>query len=343
MVQRPMRPVATIVLASLALSVVSSCGIGDKQRQADVITATPAKAVALKTAAGTLTVESKPKPGSSAVVRAEGTQAAAAASALGAMGNATLQVPVRFDFAADRTDVALTFATESAEPAEEPAEAPTEPPAEAPAEDPAPPATGGPTTIYERNSAYVQRVNRRPAERRVWARLDFGALPSDEAPPDQSDVSATERLYTLANTINPRYLLDLAEGTLAGSVELVGQEDVGGVRTRHYQANVSIEKATTELDLTEAEVETRHHVFRLVGIGGDVHRAEYWIDDEGRLRRSRFAFEQRLVPRVHNELTVTLEVAQYGEPVEVLAPTKDETVRVDRYGRFIRASIPRSG
>ena len=71
--------------------------------------------------------------------------------------------------------------------------------------------------------------------------------------------------------------------------------------------------------------------------------AEYWLDGDGLLRKATFHFEQRLQPRVHNDVVVTVDVPQYGNPVEVAPPTKDETVRVDRYGRFIRASLPRQG
>ena len=347
MVTRPVRPLATVALAAAALTVTSACGVGDKQDQADVITRTPEAAVEQRTASGTLTIESKPKRSASSLRSA----APAAAAALGGTGAASLSAPVRFDFAGGRAEVVVSFAPPAAAPPEEPppeepppdAPPPDAPPADAPAEptEPAPARPSSTTAVFEREVAYVQRVNRRPAERRVWAGLDFGDLPSDEAPPDQADMSDTERLYALATTINPRYLLELAEGALAGSVELMGTDDLGGVVTQHYRANMSIEKATDEVDLDEDEIETRRQTFRLVGIGGDVHKAEFWVDAEGRLRRSRFGFDQRLVPRVHNRVTVTLDMTSYGDPIELLAPAKEETVRVDRYGRFVRAALPR--
>ena len=328
MVTRPIRPLAHVALAAATLAVTAACGVGDKQDRADIITATPEKAVAQRTAAATLTIDSAPKRSTSAVQ-----SAAPAAAARSASRAASLTAPVRFDFAADRTEVVVTF-PESAEP-EAPAEA-----AEAAEVVVARPT--GTTAIFEGHTAFVQRVNRRPAERRIWAGLDFRELQTDEAPPDQSDISDQERLYALVTTINPRYLLDLAEGALAGSVELVGTAEVLGARTQHYRANMSIEKSTTEADVPEDEVELRRQVFRLAGVGGDVHKAEYWVDDEGRLRRSRFVVSQRLVPRIDNRVTLTLDMTAYGEPVDVRAPSKDETVKVDRYGRFVRAAIPRS-
>jgi hypothetical protein len=72
-----------------------------------------------------------------------------------------------------------------------------------------------------------------------------------------------------------------------------------------------------------------------------VNPAEYWVAADGRLRKATFTFDQRLLPRIHNEVVVTIDVTQYGAPVDVAPPSDDETVRVDRYGRFIRASLPR--
>ena len=336
---RPVRPLATAAAALAGLlAVAPACGVGDRQARADVITRTPEAAVSKGTAAGTLTIESTPKRSTSSLRTAE----PAAAAALGGNREAALSTPVRFDFAGGRTDVVVTFAPNPAAAAEAPP--PDAPPADATTEPPAEPATpppSGTTAIFERDVAFVQRVNRRPAERRIWAGLDFGELPADEAAPDQTDISDAERLYAVATTINPRYLLELAEGALAGSVELVGAEDVGGASTQHYRANMSIEKAISELDLDELELETRRHVFRLAGIGGDVHKAQFWVDAEGRLRRSRFEFDQRLFPRIHNRVTVTLDMTSYGEPIELAAPGDEETVRVERYGRFVRAVLPR--
>jgi hypothetical protein len=342
------RPLALSALL-LAAGAAGACGVGDKQQRATVITSAPAKAVAAGSGAGTITIEAKPKSSTSAVQSR--TPAAGALAGLAAAGQ-TVTVPVRFDFAKGRADIVLALPAKAPEPEPEPAtpapgaavpaEGEATPPTTLLAEPAAPVDPNASTAMFQGDTAFVKRVNRRPAERRVWARLDFGGLPSDERAPDQSDLSAADRLSSFANTINPKYLLDLAEGTLAGSVELVGTEPVAGVSTRHYRANMSIDKATTELDLSDDQVETFQHVFQLVGVRGDVHKAEYWVDDEGRLRRSRFSFEQRLLPRIHNIVTVTLELAQYGEPVDVVAPTKDETVRVDRYGRFVRAALPRN-
>lgn len=323
----------------LAAGSGGACGVGDKQQRATVITSTRSKAVAAGTGAGTVTIEATPKRSTTAVA----SRPAVAGALAGAAAVQQVSVPVRFDFARARTDIVLAV---PAKPDPEPESATRDPAASPPTTlraDPAPPVdANAPTAMFQGDIAFVKRVNRRPAERRVWARLDFGRLPADERAPDQSGLSAADRLYAFANTINPKYLLDLAEGTLAGSVELVGTEPVAGVPTRHYRANMSIDKATSELSLSDEQSETRRHVFQLVGVGGDVHKAEYWVDDDGRLRRSRFSFEQRLIPRVHNIVTVTLEVSQYGEPVEVVAPTKEETVRVDRYGRFVRAALPRA-
>jgi hypothetical protein len=219
---------------------------------------------------------------------------------------------------------------------------PTTAPAPAEAEATPPIVETGPTAIFKGDTTFVKRVNRRPAERRVWARLDYGSLAKDDRAPDQTELTNTDRLYALANSLNPRYVLDVSVGTLAGSIKRLGVVDLDGVKVTHYKANVSLDKANADLDLSDEQVQTRERLFALAGLRRDVNPAEYWVTADGRIRRVQFTFEQRLIPRVHNDVVVTLDVPTYGGPVQLTTPTKDETVRVDRYGRFIRASIPRS-
>ena len=325
------RSFAAAVTAGLLLG-MSACGLGDQSHQAEVIARTPKKAAAAKTGAGTLTIVSTPKRKSTAVKTSlpEGAQAALAL----ASAPSQVTVPVTFDFARSRAAIEL---------APPPAPAAAADPAAAPAPAAVAAPTPGPTALFLKDTAFVKRVNRRPSERRVWARLDYAHLPRDDRAPDQSQLTNTDRLYALANSLNPQYLLELSVGTLAGSVQRVGDGDLGGVPVTHFKANVSLDKAHADLPLTDEQVATRERMFALVGLVRDVNPAEYWLDAEGRLRKATFRFEQRLLPRIHNDVAVTIEVPQYGNPVDVTAPTKDETVRVDRYGRFIRASLPRKG
>jgi hypothetical protein len=337
----------TIAAMAMLIAVLgtSACGLGDKSRQAELIAAAPAKAAKAGSATGTITIEATPKRRSMAVKTSVPQGAAAALGAGG--GTTTVSGPVVFDFAHSLATLELPPPSKSPVPAaaapasEAPAAAPPAP-AEAPAAEDAPSVETGPTAIFKGDTTFVKRVNRRPAERRVWARLDYGSLAKDDRAPDQSQLTNTDRIYALANSLNPRYVLDLSVGTLAGSVKRLGVVDLDGTKVTRYRANVSLDKANADLDLSDEQVQTRERLFALAGLRRDVNPAEYWVAPDGRIRRLQFTFEQRLIPRVHNDVVVTLDMPTYGGPVQLATPTKDETVRVDRYGRFIRAAIPRS-
>jgi hypothetical protein len=326
---------AAMTVATLVAT--TACGLGDKSAQANLIAATPKRAIEARSGAGTLTIESTPRKETTAVQTSvpEGAQAAMAL----AFAPSTVTVPVVFDFAHARSAIELTPAAPAPAPAPAPDPATTTttvaPTVAAP--------TPGPTALFLRDTAFVKRINRRPSERRVWARLDYAHLPKDDRAPDQSQLTNTDRLHAIANGLNPQYVLQLSTGTLAGSVTRVGKEDLAGVPVTHYRANISLDKAHTDLDLTDDEVATRVRMFELAGLRRDVNAAEYWLDADGLLRKATFHFEQRLLPRIHNDVVVTVDVPQYGIPVDVAPPTNDETVRVDRYGRFIRASLARKG
>ena len=210
----------------------------------------------------------------------------------------------------------------------------------APAAPPEPAADAGPTATFHGDIAFVKRVNRLPTERRVWARIDFATLPNTELGPDASQLTGYNRLYGMVSTLSPQFVIDLSIGALAGSVRRVGQETVGEVPTTHFHANASTDKTTADLHLTDDQKATRKRVFRLLGIYSDVNKADYWVDSAGLVRRSQFVFDQRLFG-VHNSVVVTLELATYGQPVQVAPPGADETIKVNRYGRFVLAAIPR--
>lgn len=309
---------AVLVIACAAI-VAGGCGVGDKQHDADAIVAGRRAVTKSGGVNAVIHYRSVPKRASSAV--RESTDGGGLAPGLGRQGPAALDVAVQFDFAHGATVV----------------DVPTPPAA---ADGSAAPTIEGPDAMFDGDVAFVQRVNRRPAERRVWARLDFRGLDEDERAPDQTDYSPDERLETVAKTINPQLLLDLVDGTLAGSVERVGTDAVDGVDAVAYRANVSIEKSSTELGLDEDALATRKRVFALAGISRDVNPARYWLGRDGRLVRASFTFDQALFPRIHNTVSVVLDLQQ-AAPTSLAMPPDDLTVRLKRYPRFVRSAVVR--
>lgn len=341
------RTACSLVAASLA---VAACGLGTKQDQAEQIHATVAKAVTAKWGQGVVTYTFTPDPDSLPNLPEGAADAALGAAAARAMlAPSTLAVLVDFDFAAGDALV-RAVPTTAAAPSPEAAAAVEAGivPEPAPAPEAGPPE---PRTIFKSDTIFVKRSKLREGERRAWAKLDFRDLPSDEVRPDAEDLEPQEVLLAATNTLNPAYLVPLAGGALAGSVKIVGTEvlELSGpdgvpvpVSTTRYDANTSIDRALTALDLEDEALETRQLVMRLLlGRVPDVRPATFWLDDGGRLRQARFEFAQFLSRRNQPRLEITVAVNHYGGPVEVPAPTADETVQVERYGRMLRAALPR--
>lgn len=311
----------------LAAAVLASpaCGVGDRQEQSDLIARGRALFVAGDLVGATVRYSSKRKPGA----RTSGAGFAPGAAA-GVNAPASLTASVGFDFAGSSGGGARAGLT---------------------VDEAAPPEGGvarveGSDVLFDGSRLVVQRETRRPAERRVWASLDLGKLPEDERPPQQSEFRSSERLEVFAKTVNPLYLLDLSLGTLAGSVDRVGEVLLDGAPATQYRANVSLEKASTEADLSDDEVETRTLAFKLAGLVDDVNPVDYWMAPDGRLLRARYRFEQRHFPRIHDVVTVDLRLAPVGQDPAAVAPSpkpsNELTVKVNNYSRYVRQAVARS-
>lgn len=335
-----------LVALTAAALLASSCGLGEKSRQATVIHASRARAVEAKTASGTLRLELTLDPDVFATVTTIRPLPAAALTAI-------MDIPVGFDFASGRVQIgAPTSVLVGGSPEGEAgpqglsAEVQEAVAAEAQARTtttPAPPpgSAAAARSVFQGDVIYVRRQGLRPKERRQWAKLDFSGLPDDEQRPDPEELMYGARyLLSVANTINPAYLLDLVLGALPGSVERAGSELIDGVNTNKYEANISIERSTTELDLDDEEVATRQLMFRLVRLTGDVHPGQFWLDDEGRVRRIRIELEQQATRTVQNDVVITLDVPGYGKPIDAPLPGREEVVEIERYGRLVRVAAP---
>jgi hypothetical protein len=330
-VSGPRRRRTRVGAAALAVAALASsaCGVGDRQAQAERIARARALVVRDHHVTATVRYSSKHKPG------ARSTGAGLAGAAAGVNVPASMAAGVTFDFA-PAGDVAGLTVEEAAAPA---------PPAAGATDEGAAARVDGPDVRFAGSRLVVQRETRRPAERRVWASLDLQKLPDDERTPQQSEFRAADRLEVFAKTINPIYLLDLSLGTLAGSVERVGEVRLDGGPATHYRANLSLEKASSEADLSDDEVETRKLAFRLGGVTNDVLPVDYWLAPDGRLLRARYRFEQRHLPRIHDIVSVDLRLSPAGgaPPASVpAAPTNDLVINVNSYSRYVRQAVARS-
>lgn len=293
--------------AALATS-SAACGLGDKQALADRIHASRQAVADASPAGGTLTYELRQTPGGSDSTA----QLAALAGATGAVGAPTISVQVVLD-GRDRRARSSWPTVEGAVER---------------------------TTTFHDTEVFVRRQNARATERRTWARLDLDKIVEDERPLALREMAPPAVLNAVTTTVNPVYLLELVEGALAGSVERKGDDVIGDVAVARYEANISFDKALTGLDFDDDEREVRLRLFRLLGVTKDVVPAELWLDAEGRLRRLRIELEQRVDRQRSIGLTVTLELASFGDATSLEGPPDESVVTYERFGRLVRSAMP---
>lgn len=304
---RGARALGLILVIAMA---APACGIGDRQQRADRIHASRGALADASPAIGTLTLELEPDERASALIGGEEQAQAAAALSGDEPAAQSLALQVALD-AGDRR-----ARSSVADPAVERA------------------------TVFADTQLFVRRQNARATEKRTWARLDLKKVIDNERPLDAEEMSAPQVLAAVASTVNPVYLVELVEGALAGSVEIVGPENAGGVDTTRYDVNISFDKAMTGLDFDDDERAVRMRLFRLIGHHKDVVPASIWIDAEGRLRRLRLELEQRVSRQRTNHVIATIEFTELAADVAIDGPAPEAIVTYERFGRLVRSALP---
>jgi len=169
---------------------------------------------------------------------------------------------------------------------------------------------------------------------RPWVRLDLEDL---DVGAGELDPFAENVVHAIA-ALHPAVITDLVAGTLTGSIKTRGQEAIGGVETTRYEVNISVDKALGDVRRRRYPEERREVVdelLELLGIDGNLHAAEVWLDDDGVLRRFSVSLTQRPMTRIEFALVVTIDYEHYGGSFEPDPPTPQEVLSVDTLVRFI--------
>jgi hypothetical protein len=121
--------------------------------------------------------------------------------------------------------------------------------------------------------------------------------------------------------------LDLLRG-VTGEPEVVGREEVRGVRTRHYEATMNLGRA-----LEEAPAEQREQLevaFEQLGGGDDLDdvdiEVDVWIDRDELPRRLAMDMGSMFdaAGLGGGEMRMTLEMFDWGDPVDIEVPPAGE-------------------
>ncbi|MBW3537265.1 MAG: hypothetical protein KY395_05775 [Actinobacteria bacterium] len=153
---------------------------------------------------------------------------------------------------------------------------------------------------------------------RPWVKFDLEALGED----GQGPVPA---LNPASN--DPRGVLDALRG-VSGEVEEVGAEDIRGVATTHYRAEVDLDKAQAEVP------EERRADFEIFSeqLGIDTLPIDVWVDDEGRARRFSYELETPAAGETPaSAVNLVIDLYDFGVEVDVQPPPSAE---VTDYGEL---------
>jgi hypothetical protein len=121
-----------------------------------------------------------------------------------------------------------------------------------------------------------------------------------------------------AQTSGPKQGLEYLRG-LSGDVTEVGDDTVAGRHATHYRA--SIDYAKVAADLPDSSAEVRDKLAKLGTVPADV-----WINDQDRVVKMHFVIDGGSFGAADSTTEMTMEITDFGVPVDVQAPPADQTV-----------------
>jgi hypothetical protein len=143
-----------------------------------------------------------------------------------------------------------------------------------------------------------------------WVKLDPAQL--------QGQGGTLGGLAGQAETNSPKQGLEYLQG-LSGDVQDLGQEDVNGVTATHYRASIDYAKVLDKLP--DATDEQREALSKIGVVPADV-----WIDANDRVVKVHMTIDAGGFGAGAGTAELTMELSDFGVPVDVEAPPADQTV-----------------
>lgn len=177
----------------------------------------------------------------------------------------------------------------------------------------APGASGFGTEIRLVDGVMYMRMPTGPGAPTPWISLDI------------TEVAGEDALASLGTGSDVVQTLDYLRG--AGNVSELGREDVRGVATTHYRADVDLRKALENAPAGQrAQLEAAVEQFELMA-GTTSMPLDVWIDDAGLPRRMTYRVEidggplgEQLPGDGSLAMFLSMDIFDYGQPVSVTAP-----------------------
>jgi len=125
---------------------------------------------------------------------------------------------------------------------------------------------------------------------------------------------------------DPSQTLDYLRGA-SDNITRVGTEDVRGTQTTHYRAVVDLNKAAAQSPTARDAIKSTVKL-----LGSSTQPVDVWVDTDGRVRRMKYTVDlsKSKVPTstagVPGSVTFTLELFDFGLPVQAQLPPADQVV-----------------
>ena len=119
----------------------------------------------------------------------------------------------------------------------------------------------------------------------------------------------------------------LAESALSVVGIRVGTEDVRGSATTHYRAVVDLNKAADQSPTARDAIKSTVKL-----LGSSSMPVDVWVDAQGRVRRMKYVVDlskskvTASTASVPGSVTFTLELFDFGVPVQAVVPPADQVV-----------------
>lgn len=152
-----------------------------------------------------------------------------------------------------------------------------------------------------------------------WVKVDLATMPDAGA--------AFEQMRAFSDSSDPRQLLPYLR-SLSDGVEVVGTEEVRGAATTHYRAQLDVAKALAQA-AKQAGAGTQQGIFdQLQGMAGlETIPVDVWVDADNLLRRFELSFSAAPEGATGDlKASLTMEMFDYGESIDVETPPASETV-----------------
>jgi hypothetical protein len=159
--------------------------------------------------------------------------------------------------------------------------------------------------IVDGDYAYLKMPDGLPAVA-GWYRMDAGDM--------GSGVGGANQLSQ-----DPSKFVEFLRGASEDGVEDLGTEEIRGVSTRHYRADLSFEKMLDQAPDQEAVEEIRARLEAFGDVGSIP--AEVWIDEDGLPRRMEMSID---LEGDATDMEMSVDMFDYGIEVDVQAPEKFE-------------------